>query len=244
MPRLACSTEFNVAADGDGQCGIDLSRTEPRMKHRTLSRAEKCGAAACLVIIAWALGYCAVEMIARSDEPNVEPVAAGPQGNDDGLSYIPPADKPFTGEHHEPLQMVMDLPGAVDPIFANASSTVLADSEEVLGVIVGDKAYAFSRQAMLDPNRHIINFEVDQRPISVTYCDMVQQGRVLTRPSGTGPIDLHIGGMDMHYQLVLLLDGTRYGQSSAALPLEDYPFERTTLREWIALYPDTFIFEG
>lgn len=209
-----------------------------------LSLVEKSAAAVCFVITFSALGYGALSLMSRTGPQGGAPVADGLNTSDDGLSYIPPVDKPFTGEHHEPLQMVMDLPGVTDPDFTNATSTTLADSEQVIGVVVDDKAYAFSRQAMLDPNHHIINFEVEDRPISVTYCDMVQQGRVLTCGPGAGPIDLHIGGMDMHYQLVLLLDGTRYEQTSTDLPLEDYPFERTTLREWVALHPQTLIYEG
>lgn len=214
------------------------------MPHCKLLLWERIAAFACIVITVSAVGYSGYVLIVVSDPPAAPAVAPRPPSDDDGLSYIPPADQPFTGEHHEPLQIVMDVPGIVDPRFTTAMSTTLSDSDEVIGVVVGDKAYAFSRQAMIVPEKHIINFEVDGRPISVTFCEMVDQSRVLTLPPGTGSIDLHVGGMDRNYQLVFLLDGTRYGQSSTALPLEDFPFERTTLRQWIDRYPESLIYEG
>jgi hypothetical protein len=67
--------------------------------------------------------------------------------------------------------------------------------------------------------------------------------RVLSR-DGDAPIPLRVGGLDVDDQMVLLLDGQRYGQESAAIPLCDVPFERTTLGKWKAKHPHSQIYVG
>lgn len=147
-------------------------------------------------------------------------------------------------EHHKPLQMVLDHPGVTKPKFANARSTKLPDDESVIGVVVKGKAFAFAREALLNPDEHIVNLLIDDTPISVTYCSMRDCARVFTRESGAEPIDLHVGGLDVSNQLVYLLEDTRYGQTSEEIPLEDFPFEWMTFGEWKQQHPDTLVYGG
>jgi hypothetical protein len=198
--------------------------------------------ALCLGIMLAATVSCGITLVAQSHQqrPTYEElrVVAAPGASEDEF-----ADVPRTGEHHEELRLVTDIAGVNQPEFSNARSTSLRESDEVIGVVVSGKAFAFSREAMNHPIRHIINLNIDDTPVSVTYCGMVDTARVLTGPTGPSPIPLRVGGQDIHYQLVYLLEGTRYGQSSPDLPLQDYPFERTTLESWLARYPDTRIYE-
>jgi hypothetical protein len=154
------------------------------------------------------------------------------------------------GEHHKPLQMVLDYPGVTQPKFDEASSATLRDDDSVFGIVVNGKPYAFAREAFLDESQHIVNLLIDQKPISVTYCNFRDCVRVLTRDEavagaeGAKPIDLHVGGLDVSNQLVYLLGGVRYGQSSTDMPLDDFPVERTTFGEWKLQHPETLVYGG
>lgn len=148
------------------------------------------------------------------------------------------------GEHHKPLQMVVDFPGIKDPKLISLGATKLTDTEIVIGVAIEGEAYAFARRALLGPSQHIVNFVINSTPVSVTYCDLVDCARVLTKQDNNDLIDLHVGGLDCHNQMVFLLNGIRYGQSSEAIPLEDLPFEKTTLGDWKARHPKTMVYEG
>lgn len=148
------------------------------------------------------------------------------------------------GDHHKALQMVADFPGVTEPSLIESKATALSDNADVFGIVINGQAYAFARNALVIPAEHVVNLLIDQKPVSVTYCDLVDCVRVLTRAGSHEAIDLHIGGLDVANQMVLLLNGIRYGQSSKGIPLQDLPFERTTLGEWKLLHPTTMIYEG
>lgn len=154
------------------------------------------------------------------------------------------ADLSLIGEFHEQLRIVADMPGVVDPRFTDATSTSLAAADEIIGIVIADQAFAFARRVMHSPEKHIINLCIDENPVSVTYCDIVDTVRVLHGPHGIRPLDLRVGGMDVNQQLVVLLGGVRYGQGSPDVPLADYAFERTTLERWIAEHPESMIYQG
>jgi hypothetical protein len=91
---------------------------------------------------------------------------------------------------------------------------------------------------------HIVNDLIDEVPITVTDCDLVDCARVVTAPQRGVPLDLSVGGIDANRQLLLLLDDDRYPQLSDQLPLDDYPFELTTWGEWRESHPDTLVYVG
>ena len=148
---------------------------------------------------------------------------------------------PVVRGDHGPLKDIVNFPVIADPEFVTAESSKLADSDDVIGVVVAGQAYAFSVKYISHETRHVVNLSVDGQAIAITYCDLVDCARVLTRPKSEGPIGLRIGGLDYKDQLVVMLDGVRYSQTSKKLPLEDFPFERATLGEWKARHPKSLV---
>ncbi len=147
------------------------------------------------------------------------------------------------GGFYKPLEMVADFPGVEQPTLLDVESVELPLSTPIVGVEVDGEFCAFVLESMLDPRHHIVNLMLKRTPLSVTYCNLVDCVRVLTRDSET-PIPLRVGGLDVDRQMVLLLDETRYGQSSGELPLQDHEFVRMTLSEWANLHPATKVYVG
>lgn len=148
------------------------------------------------------------------------------------------------GKFNKPLRMELDYPGVTDVEFISAAATQLDDAAIVFGIVVEGDAYAFSRQGMQLETRHIVNTILHGNPISVTFCGFSDCARVVSAKRGSGAIDLRVGGLDIDRQLVYLFKGIRYAQKSAALPLRDFPFERTTLGSWKKMHPQTLVYEG
>lgn len=96
---------------------------------------------------------------------------------------------------------------------------------------------------MLNPKHHIVNLVLNQNPVSVTYCDLVDCVRVLTDETKVA-IPLRVGGFDIDNQMVFLFGDHRYGQSSDGVPLRDHAFDRTTLGKWTELHPSTVVYLG
>ena len=147
------------------------------------------------------------------------------------------------GEFYKPLKLVVDYPGVTAPDMLNADAVELPASTEIVGVEINGEFCAFVLNSMLSPRKHIVNLVIDESPLSVTYCNLVDCVRVLTR-EGNGAIPLSVGGLDVDNQLVLLLGDLHYGQSSPGLPLNDYPFDRMTWGKWKAQHPTTKIYVG
>jgi hypothetical protein len=142
------------------------------------------------------------------------------------------------GAFHQPLRLFVDFPGVQQPDLWQASEVELSDEASVVGLEVDGQYCAFVLDAMRDPARHIVNMVMNHQTVSVTYCDLVDCVRVLQSDSPS-PVDLHVGGLDINQQMVFLLDGQRYGQSSPDLPLLDYPYVRTTWGQWKQQHPST-----
>ena len=147
------------------------------------------------------------------------------------------------GEHYKPLKMLVDFPGVDQPDLVDASESELPESTQIIGIEVDGQFCAIVLQSMLDPERHIVNMIFNQKPVSATYCNLVDCVRVLT-DARESPIPLHVGGVDIDSQMVFLLDGQRYGQSSKGLPLADHQFDRMELGQWQRLHPTTRIYMG
>jgi hypothetical protein len=145
------------------------------------------------------------------------------------------------GTFHKPLQIYAYFAGIDQPVLSESSDVDLPDLTPVVGVEVNGESCAFVLEEMRDPATHIVNLIMNDKPISVAYCDLVDCVRVVSDESQK-PIPLHVGGLDVDQQLVLLLNGERYGQESADLPLQDYPFVRMSWLEWKQLHPDTRVY--
>lgn len=147
------------------------------------------------------------------------------------------------GTHYKALRAVVHIPGVVQPELISVAESAVPDSSEVIGFHVGDQAYAFCTDPMMEIPQHVINFQRGDRSIAVSYCDLSDCARVLSSDRATA-LPLGIGGLDVNSELVLLLAGERYSHRSEALPMEDVYFRRTSLGEWIGEFPETMIYVG
>jgi hypothetical protein len=143
------------------------------------------------------------------------------------------------GQFHKALLLRLDEEGMKNPLFRELDEVPIEDNEVVFGIVVDGKAIAFHREVFLE--NHILNFMTEHRPISVTYCDIAKCCRVFTSDAEQ-PVSLRVGGLDVDEQLVLLLDGIRYGQSNQAILLVEIPHEIMTFASWRAKHPESTIF--
>lgn len=146
-------------------------------------------------------------------------------------------------DDHLPLWVVFDEPGVTDPELQPSDEVELPGDAEVVGVELEDQAYAFVLDALGDRRSHIVNMLAGRQPLTVTYCNKSECVRVLTDPDTDRPLDLRNGGLDRS-GLVLLLADVRYSQGSKKIPLQDVPFERTTVEEWRLKHPGSPIYSG
>ncbi|NND99727.1 MAG: DUF3179 domain-containing protein [Pirellulaceae bacterium] len=145
------------------------------------------------------------------------------------------------GTYYDKLQYVLDFPGVMGPQLFDLDAVNLPDSAPVVGVEIDGFACAFAIDSLLHPTKHVVNTMMNGLPISVTYCDKADTVRVLSC-KGNSPIDLHVGGLDINDQMVLLLKGERFAQESDGLPLDDQSHVRTTLGEWKKLHADSKVY--
>ena len=127
------------------------------------------------------------------------------------------------------------------PELTTVVDTTADEALEVIGFDVNGQAYAFCIDAMMQIRRHVVNIKHDDRSIAVSYCDLSDCARVVTSDREVSQ-PLGIGGLDIHDELVLLLGGKRYGHRSPALPMDDVPFERMSLGNWMTKHPHTMIY--
>ena len=154
-------------------------------------------------------------------------------------------DEPQTPENPRNISIVMgaDYPAVQKPDLVELDTVELDDSTQVIGVEVDGQPVAFVLDAMTRPDRHIVSTMIKGKPLAVTYCDLADCARVLTNDAKE-LIPLRVGGLDDQNQMILLLNGQLYGQSSGALPLQDQPFARMDLKQWRELHPSSKIYLG
>lgn len=182
-------------------------------------------------------------------EAGVEPIvgtASSDSANDSAFQELSDEDKEreaaiLGGRFHKALRTYVDHPGVDQPDLNQIDDLDLVDATPVIGIEIEGDSIAFVMEKMVDPRAHIVNLNfAEERSVSVSYCYLADCVRVLSKESNK-PIPLHVGGMDVDNQMVFLLEGERYGQSSPVLPLADYPFSRTTLGDWKASHPQSKI---
>ncbi|MCG8651548.1 MAG: DUF3179 domain-containing protein [Pirellulales bacterium] len=144
-------------------------------------------------------------------------------------------------DNHKLLRYMYDVPGITTPRLFTAQEAQLKDSAPVVGVEVKGLACAFSLNAMRSEDSHIVNLVMQETPISVSYCPLAGCVRVLTG-EGSSPIPLRLGGLNEEDELVFLLRGTLYDQSSRTIPLVDYQFSTSTFGEWRKEHPGTKVY--
>jgi hypothetical protein len=125
------------------------------------------------------------------------------------------------------------LPGSVP-----AEESRLADDDLVIGIEVDGICRAYSVSAMSIVTSHVVNDVVNGRPVSVSYCDRLDTARAFTSDTATEPLTVGVGGW-FNSEMNIRLNGRFYPQLSETIPLDDYPFEKTTWKSWREAHPDT-----
>lgn len=152
--------------------------------------------------------------------------------------------------------------GLDHPRVSPAQEARVEDDEEVIGVMVGDKARAYRIKVMEGPRRHIVNDVINGVPISITFCDITMCARAFTSDSTHKTLDLDTGGFHDH-QMVLLIDGRLYYQKTGKavpanafkmqgyeppddktvpFPFAEYPIVRSSWKAWKVAHPNTDIY--
>ena len=146
-----------------------------------------------------------------------------------------------------------ELAGLQQPQTLPAVAAKIADGDEVIGVVVNGKPRAYWLKALKYPPWHIVNDVVVGVPVSVTYCDRTDCTRLYTSSQSSTPLDVNLAGLYGH-EMVVKVGGVLYfqetgkpfeaGAGATSLPYADYPWERTTWKEWRRLHPETDVFIG
>jgi hypothetical protein len=124
-----------------------------------------------------------------------------------------------------------------------AADAELADDAQVIGIVAGSKSRAYFLDAMRTMSGHVINDLVDDVPVTLTYCDFTDVPRVLTTSEQGTPINLWLGGFSKG-QLAVRFNEQQYTHTSKDIPLDDYPFTRTTWKAWREANPETEVYIG
>lgn len=145
-------------------------------------------------------------------------------------------------EFHKAIRRTVDYGPITKPRFVDAADSIMPDYCELIGVVVNGVPYGFLKIGMTNAARHIIQVELEEHPLAVTYCDLQNCVRVFDAASEGRPVELRVAGLDEDYGMVMKLNGVRYGQTSQLIPLDEYPFEITTLGEWKKRYPRSKVY--
>ncbi len=146
-----------------------------------------------------------------------------------------------------------ELSGLQKPQTLPATAAKLADGDEVIGLLVNGKPRAYWLKALKYPPWHIVNDVVVGVPVSVTYCDRTDCTRVYTSGQSSTPLDVNLAGL-YGSEMVVKVGSVLYFQETGkpfepgagvpSLPYADYPWERTSWREWRQRHPETDVFIG
>lgn len=163
--------------------------------------------------------------------------------------------KPEPQPEVDPAELMRATPfltqAIIQPPVVPAAKARLSDGEEVIGVVVDGHARAYRLTAFASMFKHVVNDMINDTPVSVTYCDLMNCVRVFTDEDSDDPLELRTGG----YNKGMLLQVEGYGfyaqdngtpahEGMKAFPYDAMKFERMTWREWRARHPKTDVYEG
>ncbi len=134
---------------------------------------------------------------------------------------------------------------------ADAAANQVNLDKLVLGVEINGKAKAYPLQFI--GYHHQVRDEVDGIPVLITYCTVCRSGRAYSPVVGGLPVNFRLVGMD-HFNAMLEDARTcswwRQATGEAvAGPLKgevlpEFPTVQTSLREWLALYPESLVMQS
>jgi hypothetical protein len=156
------------------------------------------------------------------------------------------SDNRAASAHHTiPREVLVDAKPITSPEFVEADYAPIEDDEVVIGVLIENEPRAYLRDAFDDhPANHVVLDRVGSLNIVVTHCDMNRCTRILAGAEGKQPA-VRVGGLGWtgnEREMLLLVEGERYVQSSLEIPLEDVPFVETTWGLWREVYPETLVY--
>lgn len=153
-----------------------------------------------------------------------------PESADEAASTTTPATRPVLSMPVPPLPIEDDTP--------------------VIGVTLGQQYRAYPLADLWWPDRHVLNDQVGEVPLSVTFCNLSNCVRAFTADTRGQTLDLASGGRhpDKARQMVLLVGGRKFEQETGE-PLDGdtrrpFPYRgvaavRTTWGRWRADHPKT-----
>ncbi len=157
-------------------------------------------------------------------------------------------------------------PGLKEPATVLPDEVKLANDAEIIGVTANGRSRAYLTDAfkmlknttwkfagddldmqLTQPKEPfaqlVVNDVVGGVPITVTYCENQECIRVFTAADDQEPLDVWLAELT-DSQIILNYKDTNYPQKSSEIPLQEYPFQRTSWQSWLDAYPDTDIYIG
>ncbi len=135
------------------------------------------------------------------------------------------------------------LPGMIAPVTLTAKDARVTETEQVIGISIGDEHRAYIVHAFAPLGQKVINDLINEIPITVTYCDIHERARVFTSTERGDYLTVGLGGW-MEKEMFFYFDNIRFSHSSQNAPLSDYPYIVTTWGEWLAEHPESRIYLG
>lgn len=154
--------------------------------------------------------------------------------------WIESERQPTGDDHHMALRFVWDEEfNSQNPKMEPLPNDDLPDVP-VIGVDVDGTAHAFTLNDKAKDQTTTIQTKIAGRPLAIIHNYVHKTTRVFTVDSGD-VVPVKRGGLQDDFQFALLHNGVRYVLDSEKIPLDNYPFEVTTLAEWAKSHPDTLV---
>jgi len=142
-----------------------------------------------------------------------------------------------------PRDTPMMLPGMIAPVTLIAKEARVTETEQVIGITIGNEHRAYIVNAFAPLGQKVINDLINEIPITVTYCDLHERARVFTSTERGEYLTVGLGGW-MDKEMFFYFDNIRFSHSSKNAPLADYPYIITTWGEWLEEHPNSRIYLG
>lgn len=144
----------------------------------------------------------------------------------------------------------LQQPAAIDNpvIIKSPKPSAIGENARVIGIVVEGTARAYLVDSFVyNPGLsatgagvHVVNDVINNRPISITYCDMLDCTRVFS-DSGTNRLEIKVVGFKDN-SMMLGVDGKYYPQTSKKIRFGDFPYEDTTWKKWLQSHPNSQLY--
>lgn len=134
--------------------------------------------------------------------------------------------------------------------FANKKGNFIDSNRLVIGVVMGNEARAYPINIIA--HHHQVKDKIAGKDILVTYCSVCRTGRVYEPKIDGKIVDFRLVGMDYFNAMFedpetkswwRQVNGTCIAGSRKGKQLADIPCYQTTLKTWLALYPNSLVLQ-